>query len=183
MKSTRSLNLMISLLTSAAVFIVGTGICQAATPAIAAGHSHTIALAGDDSLWAWGYNQYGQVGDGTVVDRLSPVQIDTGTKPIVTTQAVTGIGSITAIGNGNIINLGSPNPTQHGVCWNTTGTPTTADSKTEEGAAITTGAFSSNMTGLSPNTTYYVRAYATNTAGPSYGSDLTFTTTDIYAIY
>jgi len=143
---------------------------------IAAGVYHSIALKSDDSLWAWGNNDHGQLGDGTVVDRLSPVQIDTGTKPTVTTQAVTGIGSTTATGNGNILNLGSPNPTQHGVCWNTTGTPTTADSKTEEGAATTTGAFSSNMTGLSPKTTYHVRAYATNTAGPSYGSDLTFTT-------
>jgi len=94
----------------------------------------------------------------------------------VTTQAVTGIGTTTATGNGNITSLGSPNPTQHGVCWNTTGTPTIAGSKTEEGAAAATGAFTSNITGLTPNTTYYVRAYATNTAGTSYGNEVTFPT-------
>ena len=85
-------------------------------------------------------------------------------EPDVTTQAVTDIGSTTATGNGNITDLGAPDPTEHGVCWNTTGTPTTADSKTEEGAASATGAFTSSMTDLSPNTPYYVRAYATNTA-------------------
>ena len=94
----------------------------------------------------------------------------------VTTQAVTDIGTTTATGNGNITILGIPEPTQHGVCWNTTGTPTTADSKTEEGAASATGAFTSSITGLSPNTPYYVRAYATNTADTVYGNEVTFTT-------
>lgn len=96
--------------------------------------------------------------------------------PTVTTQTVTGIGTTTATGNGNITDLGAPDPTQHGVCWNTTGTPTIGGSKTEEGAASATGAFTSDMTGLSPNTTYYMRAYATNTEGTSYGSDVTFPT-------
>ena len=92
--------------------------------------------------------------------------------PTVTTQAVSAIGTTTADGNGNITNLGSPNPTAHGVCWNTAGTPTTADSKTDKGAASATGVFASHMTGLSPSTTYHVRAYATNTAGTSYGIDV-----------
>jgi len=94
----------------------------------------------------------------------------------VTTQAVTSISETTATGNGNITSLGVPNPTAHGVCWNTGGTPTTADNSTDEGAAGATGAFTSNMTSLSPNTTYYVRAYATNTAGTSYGNEVSFTT-------
>ena len=89
---------------------------------------------------------------------------------------MTNPGATTATGNGNITDLGVPNPTQHGVCWNTTGTPTTGNSKTEEGAASATGAFTSNMTGLSPNTKYYVRAYATNSAGTSYGAEVNFTT-------
>lgn len=97
--------------------------------------------------------------------------------PTVTTQAVTSITSNSAIGNGNVTALGAPNPTQHGVCWSTTQNPTIANSKTELGARNTTGAFTSNITGLSPNTTYYVRAYATNTAGTSYGSQVSFTTT------
>jgi len=96
--------------------------------------------------------------------------------PTVTTQDVTSITQTTATGNGNITDLGAPNPTQHGVCWNTGGNPTTADTKTEEGAVAATGTFTSSMTSLSPYTTYYVRAYATNTAGTSYGEEISFKT-------
>ena len=95
---------------------------------------------------------------------------------IVTTQDVTNIGTTTATGNGNITDLGVPNPTAHGVCWSTSANPTTSDSYTDEGAASSTGAFTSDMAGLSPGTTYYVRAYATNTAGTAYGADVSFTT-------
>jgi gliding motility-associated-like protein len=94
----------------------------------------------------------------------------------ITTQAVTGISVTTATGNGNITSLGSPSPTAYGVCWNTTGTPTISDSKSDKGSASTTGAFSTNMTSLIINTTYYVRAYATNTQGTSYGTQVSFTT-------
>ena len=94
----------------------------------------------------------------------------------ITTQAVSSISTITATGNGNIITLGIPNPTEYGVCWNTSTLPTISDSKTEEGEATSTGAFTSNMTGLTPNTTYYVRAYSTNDAGTNYGEEVSFTT-------
>ncbi len=93
--------------------------------------------------------------------------------PTVTTQAVTDIEATTATGNGNITNLGSFPVTQHGVCWNTTGTPTTADDKTEEGAAGV-GAFTSSITGLTSGTKYFVRAYATNSYGTSYGAEVNF---------
>ena len=78
-KITKSLNLIIPLLTFAAFLIVGTGICQAAAPEIATGGSHTINLKKDRSLWAWGFNDFGQLGDGTSVDRRSPVQIGSDT--------------------------------------------------------------------------------------------------------
>ncbi len=96
--------------------------------------------------------------------------------PTVTTQAATGISTTAATGNGIITHLGSDYPIQHGVCWNTTGTPTTADSKTEDGAVAVTGAFTSFMTGLAENTSYYVRAYATNSVGTVYGTQVSFTT-------
>jgi len=99
--------------------------------------------------------------------------------PVVTTQAVSSIASTTATGNGNIASLGSPNPTAHGVCWNTTGAPTVLDSKVNNGAISSTGAFTASMTGLSANTTYYVRAYVTNISGTSYGAETTFTTLKI----
>ena len=96
--------------------------------------------------------------------------------PTVTTQAVTNIGQTTAIGNGNVTVLGVPNPTEHGIVWATTANPTIANSKTTDGPINATGAFTSNITGLSPNTTYHVRAYATNAVTTVYGSDVQFTT-------
>ena len=99
------------------------------------------------------------------------------TGPTVTTQAVTVFGTTTATGNGNITDLGAPNPTQHGVCWSTSSNPTVAlTTKTEQGAVSTTGAFNSSITGLNPGTTYHVRAYATNAGGTEYGNEVTFTT-------
>ena len=99
--------------------------------------------------------------------------------PTVTTQSVTGIGTTSATGNGNITDLGSSNLIQHGVCWNTSGNPTTAGSKTKEGVASATGAFTSSMTGLTASTTYYLRAYAMNGSGTSYGSQVSFKTFSI----
>lgn len=94
--------------------------------------------------------------------------------PTVTTQAVSDVTSTSAIGNGNITDFGVPNLTQHGVCWSLSTNPTTADSKTEEGAASTTGTFTSNITGLTEELTYYVRAYAINSVGTSYGNEVSF---------
>ena len=94
----------------------------------------------------------------------------------VTTQAVNNIGTTTATGNGNLTDLGVPNPTAHGVCWNTTGTPSISNSITDNGTKSSTGTFTASMTGLTANTTYHVRAFATNTAGTSYGDEMDFTT-------
>jgi hypothetical protein len=99
--------------------------------------------------------------------------------PTVTTQAVSSITSKSATGNGNITNLGVPNPTAHGVCWSTSSSPTIDNSKTDNGTASATGAFTCSMTNLAANTTYYVRAFATNSAGTNYGSEVTFRTYSI----
>ncbi|TAJ12651.1 choice-of-anchor D domain-containing protein [Marinilabiliaceae bacterium JC017] len=96
--------------------------------------------------------------------------------PTVTTQAVSSITATTATGNGNITDLGVPNPTTHGVCWNTSENPTTANSKDDKGAASATGAFTCDITGLSAGTTYYARAFARNDIGTVYGSQVSFTT-------
>lgn len=94
--------------------------------------------------------------------------------PTVTTTSVSSIGGTTAQSGGNVTADGGATVTARGVCWSTNPTPTTADSKTTDGSG--TGSFTSSITGLSPNTTYYVRAYAINSAGTGYGSALQFTT-------
>ena len=122
---------------------------------------------------------YVPVGTGGLyanADQWNVFTITEGFPPTITTQAVSSISTTTAIGNGNITDLGAPNPTAYGVCWNTDGTPTTSDSKVDNGEASVSGAFITSMTELSPNTTYYVRAYATNTAGTIYGEEVHFTT-------
>jgi hypothetical protein len=94
--------------------------------------------------------------------------------PSVATAAVSSVTPSAAVCGGEVTATGGANVTARGVCWNTGGSPTVADSKTANGTG--TGAFSSNLAGLSPSTTYYVRAYATNSAGTSYGQAVTFTT-------
>ncbi|MBN2158217.1 MAG: choice-of-anchor D domain-containing protein, partial [Spirochaetes bacterium] len=74
---------------------------------------------------------------------------------------------------GDISNTGGGTITEHGVCWNTTGTPTTADSCTALGAGVA-GPFSSTMNGLTVGFTYYVRAYAVNGAGTAYGNEVSY---------
>ncbi len=97
-------------------------------------------------------------------------------QPFVTTNDVTNISSISAVCGGNISDGGSP-VTARGVCWNTTGNPTISDPHTTDGVGA--GAFTSYITGLTANTSYYVRAYATNSLGTSYGSPKPFTTINI----
>ena len=114
-------------------------------------------------------------GTGTATISIAITEVLTAA-PTVTTQAVTAIAPTTATGNGNITALGTANPTAYGVCWNSTGSPTTANSKTNKGAISVTGAFTANMTGLTAGTKYYVRAFATNSVNTSYGNEVTFTT-------
>jgi hypothetical protein len=78
----------------------------------------------------------------------------------------------TATTGGQVIDDGGDAVTDRGVCWNTAGNPTVADSHNHEGSG--TGAFTSTMTGLTKGTVYYVRAFATNSVGTAYGPQMTF---------
>ncbi len=97
------------------------------------------------------------------------------TTPYITTTAITSITDTTAVSGGKSVADGGDTITARGVCWNTTGTPTTSDSHTSNGTGTTD--YSSSLTGLTASTTYYVRAYATNSIGTTYGDELTFDTT------
>ena len=96
--------------------------------------------------------------------------------PVVATLSAASTNSTTATCKGNIVRLGSPVAAAYGMCWNTSGTPTTSNQKVNNGKATATGEFSNVLTGLSPNTTYYVRAYAQNTRGTVYGAEFNITT-------
>ena len=95
--------------------------------------------------------------------------------PTISTSYIIDISLSTALGGGNVTSDGGSEIIARGVCWSTSQNPTTANSKTTDGNG--TGNFTSHISDLSPNTTYYVRAYATNSACTAYGSDqVSFTT-------
>jgi uncharacterized protein (TIGR02145 family) len=97
--------------------------------------------------------------------------------PTVTTTSISAITSTTSISGGNISSDGGAAVTSRGVVWSTSANPTISlTTKTNNGSGI--GTFNSSLTGLTPNTTYYVRAYATNSVGTGYGNEITFTTTN-----
>jgi hypothetical protein len=92
----------------------------------------------------------------------------------LTTTEISAVTSSTATGGGHISNDGGSPVTARGVCWSTSQNPTIVDSKTINGTG--SGSFICNLTGLEANTTYYLRAYATNTLGTSYGNEVSFKT-------
>ncbi len=94
--------------------------------------------------------------------------------PTLTTTSVSDILQTAATCGGNVIIDGGASVTSRGVCWGTGQTPTMSDSKTTDGAGL--GTYTSNITGLTANTTYYARAYATNTKGTAYGAAVSFKT-------
>ena len=97
--------------------------------------------------------------------------------PLLTTVDITNVNVSSASCGGNITDDGGLAITARGVCWSISPNPTIADAHTVDGSG--TGIFNSSIIGLSPSTTYYVRAYATNVYDTAYGDEKTFITLDI----
>lgn len=94
--------------------------------------------------------------------------------PTVITTAASSITTTTATSGGTISGTSIGTVSARGVCWSTSSNPDVSGSHTTDGSG--SGTFTSNITGLTAGVTYHVRAYATNTTGTAYGSDLQFTT-------
>ncbi|MCO5256663.1 MAG: hypothetical protein M9926_07865 [Lentimicrobium sp.] len=94
--------------------------------------------------------------------------------PVVITSPVTDITDATATSGGEVVFEGTSAVTARGVCYGTNPDPALSDNFTVNGQG--TGAFISQMINLSPSTTYYVRAYATNGSGTAYGNNIEFST-------
>lgn len=94
--------------------------------------------------------------------------------PEVSTKEVSDITPTTAASGGTIISNGNNPITAKGICWSKSENPTIEDSKTENGSGMES--FISQMDNLEGNTTYYVRAYATNMVGTAYGEQVVFST-------
>ena len=96
------------------------------------------------------------------------------TIPFVITKNVSDITPTTAKTGGTVKYDGGAEVTDIGVCWNTSPNPTTSSNKISIGTG--SGAFSGIITGLTANTVYYVRSYATNSVGTAYGLEISFST-------
>ncbi|NPA45786.1 MAG: hypothetical protein GXO24_01060 [Chlorobi bacterium] len=108
---------------------------------------------------------------------LTPALTGDGTTagpPTVRTLAMQSIGATTATARGEVVSENGSAVTERGVCWGTSPNPTVAGNHAQSGSG--TGTYSVNLTGLTASTTYYVRAYAVNAYGTSYGDNVRFRT-------
>jgi uncharacterized protein (TIGR02145 family) len=128
-----------------------------------------------NQIRAFAVNKNG-ISYGSILTITTPVML-----PTITTSSASNITEATAVCGGNITSNGGADILKRGVCWSTTTNPTINDNKSSDGTDI--GTFISNLNGLppstiwlKPNTMYFVRAYATNNMGTSYGNEVSFTT-------
>lgn len=164
--------------------IVAQGICWNTSPAPTTSNSRIIAGGGPgpftgqltplipNTLYyvkAYATNSAG-TGYGEEIS-FKTIQV---TAPDLTTANITSVAITTAVSGGNITAENGATVTERGVCWSISHNPDISDSKTNDGSG--TGVFSSTLTGLAGSTTYYVRSYATNSGGTSYGNEVSFTT-------
>lgn len=126
------------------------------------------------------YRVYSNNADGNSPTSSNELNLNTTiviSSPTISTTAVSSITTTTAISGGTISNDGGASITARGICWGTSANPTIAlSTKTINGSGI--GSFISNINGLSMNTTYFVRAYATNSYGTFYGNNVNFYTSN-----
>ena len=172
---------------SGASTITSRGVCYSSTvtiPTIAGPKTingtgigtYTSPLTGLTANTTYYIRAYATNGIGTAYGDVKTFNTSVATIPTgITTNTLSSITQNSATCGGNITADGGSAVTSRGVCWSSTNSsPTTANSKTIDGSGI--GTFSSSLTSLSPGTTYYVRAYATNGVGTAYGATRTFTT-------
>jgi hypothetical protein len=120
---------------------------------------------------------YATNANGTAYGLQATFNTLTSVLPVLTTAAITDITISSAISGGNITFNGGTKVTARGVCWSTNQSPTTSDNKTLDSEGI--GAFTSSIIGLTPDTKYYIRSYATNSIGTAYGDQLNINTLNI----
>ena len=122
---------------------------------------------------------YATNSEGTAYgENVNFVTLEGVSAPAVKTSDVTEITSTTALCGGEVVSDGNATVTARGVCWSTKQNPTINDMFTSDGEGV--GTFASTLDNLTANTTYYVRAYATNSEGTNYGEEKSFMTMDPY---
>lgn len=137
------------------------------------GATFSVTVTGLDFATKYYARAYATGSDGTIYgEEMSFTTLPV--VPTVTTAEITDISYTSASGGGEVTANGGAEVTAYGICYSTEAEPTVSDSKTSDGNGL--GTFTSSLSGLDDNTMYYVRAYATNSAGTGYGEELSFTT-------
>ncbi len=137
----------------------------------------TATLTGLPQGTTYYVRAYGTTSVGTGYGAVQTVSTAVPGVPTVTTTVISNITSFGAATGGNVTADGCTDVTARGVVWGTSPNPVLpSPNATTNGAG--TGAFTSQITGLTASTTYYVRAYATNSSGTAYGNEVSFTTAD-----
>lgn len=166
--------------------VIAYGVCWSTQPGPTLQDNHTVDGSGTGCFWsyltgltpsttyyvrAYAINNENEVFYGVEkwFRTLDPIFL-----PQVITYDISQITTTSAVGGGEVVNSGGAAVSQRGICWNTDPMPTTDHYHTVDGSGM--GSFQSQLTGLEPNTTYYVRAYAINIAGIGYGQQVIFTT-------
>jgi len=108
------------------------------------------------------------------VDSITYIIPNVSLLPQVSTGAATTLSSSSGFVSGNVLADGGSNVTQRGFCWSLSPNPTIANNTSQNGTGL--GSFNHTIQPLSPSTTYYIRAYATNSEGTAYGNQVTLTT-------
>lgn len=130
-------------------------------------YSYALVNAGGDFLWSCQSNTSGYPGEIYKCFMLK--------KATITTLAAVNVGDVSADCGINLTSDGRDPNTVHGLCWSTTTNPSIATSQTIV-TGVGVGIFTVEINNLQPSTTYYVKAFATNSIGVSYGNEITFTT-------
>ncbi len=165
--------------------VIARGVCYGSSPLPDLSGDHTVdgagvgefisSLSALDEGTTYYIRAYATNGEGTSFGHVLTFTTDSISVnlPVVTTTPATGITPVAATTGGEVTSEGSSAVTARGVCWGTSPLPDLTGQHTVQGTG--SGAFTSQLKGLSPGITYYVRAYATNTHGTSYGSEDSFT--------
>lgn len=139
--------------------------------------SFSSSLTGLNAATLYYVRAYATNSAGTSYSSQSSFTTSSPSLPSVSTSSISSIAGYTATGGGNVTNDGGATVTARGVCWSTSSNPTTTNSYSNDGSG--TGSFNSSISGLNTATTYYVRAYASNSVGTAYGSQVSFMTVHV----
>ena len=158
---------------------ISTGSFSVIYTAVANSTSYSDSSVSASQTYIYRVNSYNATGNSANYTNEVTISIPNAVVlPTVQSTSISSLLTTSAVSGGNVTADGGATVTARGVVWSTSPNPTVAlASKTLDGTG--TGSFSSNISGLTANTAYYVRAYATNSVGTSYGNEINFTTISI----